>query len=42
MSQYGANEFAKNGANYEDILTYYYKGTKVQSIQATETGQNQV
>ena len=25
MSQYGANEMAKNGASYEEILNHYYK-----------------
>lgn len=29
MSQYGANEMAKNGFNYKDILMHYYTGTKV-------------
>lgn len=27
MSQYGANEMAKNGFNYKDILKHYYSGT---------------
>lgn len=31
MSQYGANEFARNGADFIDILKYYYKGTGVKS-----------
>ncbi|NLL38973.1 MAG: stage II sporulation protein D [Clostridiales bacterium] len=31
MSQYGANEFAKNGADFFDILSYYYRGTSVKS-----------
>ncbi|MDR0935358.1 MAG: stage II sporulation protein D [Oscillospiraceae bacterium] len=31
LSQYGANEFARNGASYEDILTYYYKGSVASS-----------
>ena len=26
MSQYGANEMAKNGARYDEILTHYYTG----------------
>ncbi len=26
MSQYGANEMAKNGASYDEILTHYYTG----------------
>lgn len=29
MSQYGANGMAKAGYGYKDILTHYYKGTKV-------------
>ncbi len=32
MSQYGANEMAKNGNNYENILKYYYKNIKISSI----------
>lgn len=32
MSQYGANEMAKNGSNYENILKYYYKNVKISSI----------
>ncbi len=31
MSQYGANEFARNGADFFDILNYYYRGTSVKS-----------
>ncbi|MBI2448326.1 SpoIID/LytB domain-containing protein [Candidatus Microgenomates bacterium] len=27
MSQYGANAMAKNGKDFEDILTHYYQGT---------------
>lgn len=30
MSQTGANDMALEGANYEDILTYYYTGTKIE------------
>ena len=30
MSQYGANEMAKSGSTYEEILTYFYKGTKIE------------
>jgi len=30
MSQYGANGMAKNGYNYEQILTHYYKGVIIQ------------
>jgi len=29
LSQFGANEMAKEGSQYEDILTYYYTGTTV-------------
>ena len=29
MSQYGANAMAKEGANYKEILTWYYTGTEV-------------
>ncbi len=32
MSQYGANGMAKEGKNYEEILTYYYKNVKLSSI----------
>lgn len=30
MSQYGANEMAKKGSTYEQILTYFYKDTKIE------------
>jgi stage II sporulation protein D len=42
MSQYGANEFAKNGAGFIDILTYYYEGTQVENINAVQSKENQV
>lgn len=29
MSQYGANGMAKEGKNYKDIVTYYYKDVKI-------------
>lgn len=29
MSQYGANAMARQGKNFEDILTWYYTGTQV-------------
>ena len=29
MSQYGANEMAKNGFKYDEILKYYYKGINI-------------
>ena len=32
MSQYGANGMAKEGYTYEQILTYYYTGTKIKKI----------
>ena len=30
MSQYGANEMAKKGKTYDQILTYFYTGTKIE------------
>ncbi|MDD4187470.1 MAG: stage II sporulation protein D [Bacilli bacterium] len=32
MSQYGANEMAKNGYNYEDILRHYYGNIKIEHL----------
>ncbi len=32
MSQYGANGMAEDGANFEEILKYYYKNVKISSI----------
>lgn len=32
MSQYGANEMAKKGNDYKDILTYYYQGISIGKI----------
>ena len=32
MSQYGANEMAKKGYTYEEILNYYYKGIDIVKI----------
>ena len=29
MSQYGANEMAKSGASYREILMHYYPGTTI-------------
>ena len=29
MSQWGANGMAKEGSNYIEILTHYYKGTEI-------------
>ncbi len=31
MSQYGANEMAKKGKNYQDIVKYYYQGVQISS-----------
>jgi len=31
MSQYGANQMAKNGADYREILTHYYTGVTVEA-----------
>lgn len=30
LSQYGANEMAKQGANYREILTHYYTGVEIE------------
>lgn len=35
MSQYGAMEMARNGKNYEQILTHYYTGTTVKTDSQT-------
>lgn len=35
MSQYGANGMAKEGKSYQEIISYYYQGTKVASIEDT-------
>lgn len=32
MSQYGANGMAEEGKNYRDILTYYYQGVGISTI----------
>lgn len=32
MSQYGANALAKQNKTYEEILKYYYQGTKIQKL----------
>ena len=32
MSQYGANEMAKDGANYQEILFHYYKDVDIVEI----------
>ena len=36
LSQYGANEMAKSGASYQEILQYYYKEIALNKI--TESG----
>lgn len=33
MSQYGANEMAKKGLNYEEILSHYYKNTVLTTVE---------
>lgn len=30
MSQYGANEMAKKGSTYEEILKHFYKDVKIE------------
>ncbi|QKE74354.1 stage II sporulation protein D [Arthrobacter citreus] len=32
MSQYGANELAKQGKTYDEIVKYYYKGIAIQKL----------
>lgn len=32
MSQYGANTMAKNGSNFQDILSWYYTGVEVSPL----------
>ncbi|EYE89832.1 sporulation protein [Fervidicella metallireducens AeB] len=32
LSQWGANEMAKRGSNYSEILKHYYKGTELKEI----------
>ena len=32
MSQYGANEMAKQGFNYKDILKFYYEGVEIERV----------
>ncbi len=33
MSQYGANEMAKNGSTYDEILLHYYTGVSIETIE---------
>lgn len=35
MSQYGANGMAKEGKSYKEIVSYYYQGTSIQTIEDT-------
>lgn len=37
MSQYGANEMAKGGKDYKDILNYYYKNVQIEEITESST-----
>ena len=32
LSQYSANEMAKNGKSYEEILQFFYPGTKIEEV----------
>ena len=32
MSQYGADQMAKEGSGYQEILKYYYTGVKIKDI----------
>ena len=32
MSQWGANYMAKDGKNYKNILSHYYKGTSLENV----------
>ena len=32
LSQYTANEMAKEGKNYQEILQYFYEGTSLQEV----------
>ncbi len=34
LSQYGANEMAKEGSTYKEILEYYYSGIKIKSVKS--------
>lgn len=36
MSQYGANELAREGKRFEDILLHYYQGTQIEQLQLEE------
>ena len=34
MSQYGADAMAAAGSSYEEILAYYYQGTRIDKIES--------
>lgn len=36
LSQFGANELAKNGKTYKEILTHYYTGTNIQILKSEQ------
>ncbi len=36
LSQFGANELAKNGKTYKEILTHYYTGTNIQKLKSEQ------
>lgn len=36
MSQWGANNLAKNGGSYEEIIKYYYKGVSLSAIEQSQ------
>ena len=38
MSQYGANQMAKEGADYREILTHYYTGVTVEPYTSAAMG----
>lgn len=40
MSQYGANEMAREGADYREILTHYYTGVSVEAFTGLDSFTN--
>ena len=38
MSQFGANQMAKEGADYREILTHYYTGVTVEPYTSAAMG----
>jgi stage II sporulation protein D len=36
MSQYGANEMAKQGKKHKEILEYYYKGIAIEDVKSNK------